>query len=124
MIKKLKKRFLLIAMLSVLAVLSLLMGAINVRSYMTVISSADVVLDVLAENDGKFPDRGVGWDKRPEWDKGPDSQGTPPPFPSEDGDSQDGSSQSFQEAESALSESSEYRRHGPCPLVDNYIIFK
>ena len=55
MIKKLKKRFLLIAMASVIAVLTILMSAINLRSYFHVLGEADLILDLLAENGGRFP---------------------------------------------------------------------
>lgn len=55
MIKKLQRNFILIAMSSIFAVLVVLIGALNVASYLNLIEKADVVLDVLAENDARFP---------------------------------------------------------------------
>lgn len=55
MIKKLQRNFIVIAMSSIFVVLVVLIGALNVASYMNLIEKADAVLDVLAENDAKFP---------------------------------------------------------------------
>ena len=63
MIKKLRLRFIRMAMLAVAIVLFLLIGAINLINYRHVTSEADAILDVLAENDGEFPlfFRKPGW---------------------------------------------------------------
>lgn len=55
MIKKLRTTFIVLAMCSVLLVLILLIGSINVVNYHGVIKNADAVLAVLEENDGRFP---------------------------------------------------------------------
>ena len=55
MIRKLQRKFIAIAMLSVVLVLSLMIGAINVTNYRTMVKEADDTLLLLAFNDGKFP---------------------------------------------------------------------
>ena len=55
MIARLKKRFILIAMLSVFLVLGCLMLAINLVNYRGVLKNSDALLDILAENGGFFP---------------------------------------------------------------------
>ncbi len=55
MIKKLRARFIWIAMLSVFLVLGTIISAINISNYSRVQESSDRVLAVLEENDGKFP---------------------------------------------------------------------
>lgn len=55
MLKKLRRKFILIAMLSVALVLGIIIGAINVANYRSVCHEAEALLDVLAENNGKFP---------------------------------------------------------------------
>ena len=56
MIAKLRKKFILIAMGSLVLVLAVLMGAINVVNYVKLDRSSDAVLAVLAENGGEFPE--------------------------------------------------------------------
>ncbi len=56
MIGKLRRRFIITAMLSVTAVLVVLIGAINLFNFMDVIKNADAVLDILTANNGGFPD--------------------------------------------------------------------
>ncbi|MDO4548896.1 MAG: HAMP domain-containing sensor histidine kinase [Clostridia bacterium] len=55
MIKKLRARFIALSMFSLALVLVVIMGAINLISYRDMLSDADGILDVLAQNDGKFP---------------------------------------------------------------------
>lgn len=55
MIKKLRRRFILITMCSVVAVLIIITGTINVASYVNLNRRAGQVLDLLAENGGYFP---------------------------------------------------------------------
>lgn len=55
MIKKLQRNFIIVAMSSILAVLVVLIGALNVASYMNLLEKADAVLNVLVENDARFP---------------------------------------------------------------------
>lgn len=55
MIKKLRVKFVTVAMISVGMVLLLIMGTINILSYNRVVEYADMVLEILQENDGRFP---------------------------------------------------------------------
>ena len=57
MIKKLQRKFVLAAMLSLLIVLGLLIGLINIFNYANMIRESDETLSLLAENGGGFPDR-------------------------------------------------------------------
>ena len=66
MIKKLRSKFIVIAMCSVAAVLLVLLGAINILNYNRIVSDADALLDTLAENGGWFVPRdipGPGFDR-------------------------------------------------------------
>lgn len=56
MIRKLRKKFILSAMLAVVLVLFVLVGAINVLNYRKIVTDADQVLNILADNNGSFPD--------------------------------------------------------------------
>ena len=56
MINKLRKKFIIISMLSVTLVLAVLIAAINIFNYREVIRNADEVLDMLIENNGEMPD--------------------------------------------------------------------
>lgn len=55
MIKTLRIKFTIIAMCSMLAVLTIIMGIFNITSYLQVTEHADLTLHMLADNDGKFP---------------------------------------------------------------------
>ncbi|MBR5410617.1 MAG: HAMP domain-containing histidine kinase [Clostridia bacterium] len=55
MIKTLRRKFVLIAMLSVTAVLLLIVGTINISNYHTVVEDADLRLSFLAEDGGEQP---------------------------------------------------------------------
>ncbi len=55
MIKKLRRKFIVIAMLSLFCVLAIIMTAINVINYTKITTYADDVLAVLYSNDGRFP---------------------------------------------------------------------
>lgn len=54
MIKKLQKRFILIAIISIIIVLSVIMISINVMNYKRVRDYADTVLNTLSKNGGEF----------------------------------------------------------------------
>lgn len=56
MIYQLRKKFILIAMGSLLAVLVFLIGAINLINYFHITRSADSKLEILSQHDGTFPD--------------------------------------------------------------------
>lgn len=55
MIKKLRIKLIAISMFSVILVLLVIMGCINLISYCHMVNEADNVLDFLAENNGRFP---------------------------------------------------------------------
>ncbi len=58
MIKKLRIKFIVIAMISILIVLSIIMASINISNYVSVSSNADSILLQLYENGGSFNIRG------------------------------------------------------------------
>ena len=57
MIKKLRIKFVMTAFLSVLAVLVILVGGINISNYIHVVNESDKVLRILSDNGGRFPER-------------------------------------------------------------------
>ena len=56
MVNKLRRKFVLTAMLSLLLILIGIIGVINIVNFTQVQVGADETLDILAENDGFFPD--------------------------------------------------------------------
>lgn len=60
MIASLRKRFVIIAMCSVLAVLAVIIGAINIGGYSKTAAKADEMLTYLASNGGVFPSQSRG----------------------------------------------------------------
>ena len=56
MIRKLRRKLILVAMLSLLLVLLLILGAVNLLNYRSVMVEADRVLAILTENGGSFPE--------------------------------------------------------------------
>ena len=58
MIRELRKKFILIAMLSSFIVLSAIMGTVNISGYLKMAARADDMTSVLGINDGKFPGNG------------------------------------------------------------------
>ena len=57
MIRKLQKKFVLVAIVSVFLVLAVLIGAINLLNYRNLIAEADSTLQILSENNGFFPNQ-------------------------------------------------------------------
>ena len=55
MIRRLQKKFILLAVLSVFAVLLVLIGTINIINYRNMVADADSTLQILAEHNGFFP---------------------------------------------------------------------
>jgi len=55
MISSIRKRFILITMCSLLAVLSVIMGFINITGYLNITDRADALLTYLADHGGYFP---------------------------------------------------------------------
>ena len=56
MIRKLRKKLIFVAMLSLLLVLLLILGTVNFLNYYGVMADADRVLVILTENNGTFPE--------------------------------------------------------------------
>ena len=54
MIKKLKIKFIVLAMVSLTVLLSLIVAGMNTINYRTVVSDADTKLEVLEENSGRI----------------------------------------------------------------------
>lgn len=57
MIKKLRKKFIAIAMVSVIVVLTVIMTAINIANFISIDSNAQKRIEILEENGGKFSDK-------------------------------------------------------------------
>ena len=55
MIQKLRRQFILVAMCSTLAVLTVIIGALNIVNYVSLTSQKDTILGLLSDNGGKFP---------------------------------------------------------------------
>ena len=55
MVKKLRRNFILITMISTALVLLLIIGSINIANYMNMIQTVNMRLSVLSENEGRFP---------------------------------------------------------------------
>lgn len=55
MIRKLRTRLVVVCMLSLLLVIAVILGVVLATSYQGVVSDADRVLALLAENEGEFP---------------------------------------------------------------------
>lgn len=56
MIRRLQRKFVAIAMGSLLAVMVVVIGAINAANFVQINSRAQWLLQTLAENDGRFPE--------------------------------------------------------------------
>ena len=55
MIKKMQRRFILIVIGSMTAVFGLLVGAMNIANYRSIVEQSVAMLEFLAENGGRFP---------------------------------------------------------------------
>lgn len=63
MIGRLRRKFVLIAAVSLLAVEVLLIGLINVINYVQISDKENALLDIICENGGEFPDMGMKPDR-------------------------------------------------------------
>ena len=86
MIKKLRLRFIILAMLSMLLVLTVIIGGMNIVNYKSVIRDSDIQLDRLAESGGIFELRGMPGGQMPpelpaEMGQMPPSEGEDPGIP-------------------------------------------
>lgn len=57
MLKRLKTRFVIGTIISLAVVLTLIVGAINIFNYRTVVADADGMLELIMENAGRFPNK-------------------------------------------------------------------
>ena len=73
MIRRLRCTFVMVSVCSVAAVLFVILGVDNWMNYRQVVGDVDRILDILAENNGSFPERGV-----PEEEPERDRRGAPP----------------------------------------------
>ena len=66
MIRKLRTRLVLASMLSLIAVLGVIMGGLNLMNYQRIVRDSDGVLALLGENGGRFPriDDNYKWPER------------------------------------------------------------
>ena len=58
MIRRLRFRMITVSMLALAIVLTVIIGAANIMNYRQMVTEADEITDLLAENDGSFPDSG------------------------------------------------------------------
>ena len=65
MISRLRRKFIIISMLSVTAVLAVLIGSINIFNFRNVTREADNIIDMLVEGGGAFPERLPPWSDAP-----------------------------------------------------------
>ncbi|MCD7737743.1 MAG: HAMP domain-containing histidine kinase [Lachnospiraceae bacterium] len=64
MIKKLQLKLITATMLSLFVVLAVIVGAANLVNYHKIITDADVTLEILAVNEGRFPESFEEWSER------------------------------------------------------------
>lgn len=69
MIKKLRTKLIIASMLSLLIVLAIILGTAGILNYQNLVSDADSVLSLLAENDGHFPEPDIPAAGQPASDK-------------------------------------------------------
>lgn len=65
MIRRLRRKFIVITMCSILIVLGGIIGGINIANYISINQRADERLSLLAENQGRFPRQGGEPEKKP-----------------------------------------------------------
>lgn len=80
MIRKLRKKFIVAAIVAVILVLLVLIGAINVLNYRSLVAEADDTLQILADNKGSFPRQMLREQDRP---SGQGMPSEPQPTPEE-----------------------------------------
>lgn len=81
MIKKLRIKFIALAMLSVLFILAVILGTINALNYREIVRDADSILETLEENEGSFPGFGPGGETQPGGMNGTNPAGNGDPGP-------------------------------------------
>jgi len=83
MIRKLRRKFVAAAIVSVFLVLFLLIGAINLINYQRLVADADQTLAILSANRGSFPGEMLRDEDRPELPPAMPDEGMLPPTPGE-----------------------------------------
>ena len=78
MIKKLRRKFIVAAIIAVFLVLLVLIGSINVLNYRSLVSETDGTLQILAENKGFFPQQMFREPDRPADPAAPPDTALPP----------------------------------------------
>lgn len=81
MIKKLRIKLIIASIVSLLAVLFIIEGIAGALSYHRIVSEAERILEILKENDGKFPENGPPLEK-PQEDKMPERMSPEIPYES------------------------------------------
>ena len=61
MIRRLRIKFILVSMASLVAVLLLILGGVNLLNYRKVVSDADSLLKLLMDKGGSFPEGDFEW---------------------------------------------------------------
>ncbi len=89
MIRKLRKKFIVAAIVAVFLVLLVLIGAINALNYRGLVVDADSTLQILAENKGSFPRQLFREPDRPSELQAPPNEGNNGPFGERRGDSRE-----------------------------------
>ena len=56
MIKRLKKKFIILATVSMAIIMTMLVGIMNIINYSAVVTEADTILDILSQPDAPFDD--------------------------------------------------------------------
>ena len=57
MLQKLKRKFFIATVIALTVVIGMIVGAINILNYQSVISDADIITDLIMENSGRFPSK-------------------------------------------------------------------
>ena len=83
MIKKLRIKFIIASMFSLFVVLLIIMASISILNYRKVVTDADNILSILAENGGAFPDMTNRSDRLPSEDPPPKEHPISPELPYE-----------------------------------------
>lgn len=64
MIRKMRRRLVVVSIGSLLIVLLLIMGTVNILNYQQILRDADQILGILKENEGRFPLREPGMSRQ------------------------------------------------------------
>lgn len=110
MVQKLRKRFILVAMLSTLIVLLSIIGGMNILNFHKLKSQADTMTHMICENDGKFPQSKNNNEPAP----APDEKKTPPDKKS------DNSEQNPNSSDTQTQQQNNNKKNDSAPENDNH----